>query len=39
VDDQIDQFLLIALKRAFYRQQMLDDGVVGSGSDIVWGRA
>jgi hypothetical protein len=39
VDDQIDPPLLIALKRAFYRQQMLDDGVVGSGSDIVWGRA
>ena len=31
---QIDQPLLVALTRAFYWQQLLDDGVVGSGSDI-----
>ena len=29
---QIDQRLLVALTRAFYWQQLLDDGVVGSGS-------
>lgn len=31
---QIDQPLLVALTRAFYWQQLLDDGLVGSGSDI-----
>lgn len=31
---QIDQPLLMALTRAFYWQQLLDDGVVGSGSEI-----
>lgn len=31
---QIDQPLLVALTRAFYWQQLLDDGVVGSGSAI-----
>ncbi len=31
---QIDQTLLVALTRAFYWQQLLDDGVVGSGSEI-----
>ncbi|MCZ2134324.1 MAG: hypothetical protein LC098_02680 [Burkholderiales bacterium] len=31
---QIDQPLLVALSRAFYWQQLLDDGVVGSGSEI-----
>ena len=31
---QIDQRLLVALTRAFYWQQLLDDGVVGSGSEI-----
>ena len=31
---QIDQPLLVALTRAFYWQQLLDDGVVGSGSEI-----
>ena len=30
----IDQPLLAALTRAFYWQQLLDDGVVASGSDI-----
>jgi hypothetical protein len=30
---QIDQPLLVALTRAFYWQQLLDNGVVGSGSD------
>lgn len=30
----IDQPLLVALTRAFYWQQLLDDGVVASGSDI-----
>jgi len=30
----IDQPLLVALTRAFYWQQLLDDGVVGSGSEI-----
>ena len=34
VASQIDQPLLVALTRAFYWQQLLDDGVVGSGSDI-----
>ncbi|MDR1423365.1 MAG: site-specific recombinase resolvase [Azoarcus sp.] len=29
-----DQPLLVALSRAFYWQQLLDDGVVGSGSEI-----
>jgi hypothetical protein len=29
-----DQALLTALSRAFYWQQLLDDGVVGSGSEI-----
>lgn len=29
-----DQPLLVALTRAFYWQQLLDDGVVASGSDI-----
>ena len=32
VASQIDQPLLVALTRAFYWQQMLDDEVVGSGS-------
>ena len=31
---QIDQPLLVALSRAFYWQQLLDDGMVGSGSEI-----
>ena len=31
---QIDQPLLMAVTRAFYWQQLLDDGVVGSGSEI-----
>ena len=31
---QIDQPLLVALTRAFYWQQLLDDGVVASGSEI-----
>ena len=31
---QIDQPLLVAVTRAFYWQQLLDDGVVGSGSEI-----
>lgn len=31
---QIDKPLLVALTRAFYWQQLLDDGVVGSGSEI-----
>jgi len=30
----IERPLLAALTRAFYRQQLLDDGVVASGSDI-----
>ncbi|MFN3376856.1 MAG: type I restriction enzyme HsdR N-terminal domain-containing protein, partial [Burkholderiaceae bacterium] len=34
VATQIDQPLLVALTRAFYWQQLLDDGTVGSGSDI-----
>ena len=34
VATQIDQPLLVALARAFYWQQLLDDGVVGSGSEI-----
>ena len=34
VANQIDQPLLVALTRAFYWQQLLDDGVVGSGSEI-----
>jgi hypothetical protein len=31
---QYDQPLLVALTRAFYWQQLLDDGVVASGSEI-----
>ena len=31
---QIDQPLRVAVTRAFYWQQLLDDGVVGSGSEI-----
>ncbi|MGA3846854.1 hypothetical protein ACI2UC_25495 [Ralstonia nicotianae] len=31
---QPDRPLLVALTRAFYWQQLLDDGVVGSGSEI-----
>lgn len=31
---QIDPPLLVALTQAFYWQQLLDDGVVGSGSEI-----
>lgn len=31
---QHDQLLLVALTRAFYWQQLLDDGTVASGSDI-----
>lgn len=31
---QHDQPLLVALTRAFYWQQLLDDGVVASGSEI-----
>ena len=34
VASQIDQPLLVALTRAFYWQQLLDDDVVGSGSEI-----
>lgn len=34
VATQIDQPLLVALTRAFYWQQLLDEGVVGSGSEI-----
>lgn len=34
VATQFDQPLLVALTRAFYWQQLLDDGVVGSGSEI-----
>lgn len=34
VASQIDQPLLVTLTRAFYWQQLLDDGVVGSGSEI-----
>ena len=34
VATEIDQPLLVALSRAFYWQQLLDDGVVGSGSEI-----
>ena len=34
VTTQIDQPLLVALTRAFYWQQLLDDGMVGSGSEI-----
>jgi hypothetical protein len=34
VASQIDQPLLVALSRAFYWQQLLEDGVVGSGSEI-----
>ena len=34
VATQHDQPLLVALTRAFYWQQLLDDGVVGSGSEI-----
>lgn len=33
VASQIDQPLLVALTRVFYWQQLLDDGVVGSGSE------
>jgi hypothetical protein len=35
VTRQHDQPLLVALTRAFYWQQLLDDGVVVSGSEIV----
>ena len=31
---QIDQPLLVALTRAFYWQQLLEDDMVGSGSEI-----
>ena len=31
---KIDQRLLVALTRAFYWQQLLDDGVVDTGSEI-----
>jgi len=31
---QIDHPLLVALTRAFYWQQLLDEGVVGSGSEV-----
>lgn len=31
---QLDQSLLVALTQAFYWQQLLDDGVVGRGSEI-----
>ena len=34
VTTQIDQPLLVALTRAFHWQQLLDDCVVGSGSEI-----
>jgi hypothetical protein len=34
VTTQHDQPLLVALTRAFYWQQLLDDGVVASGSEI-----
>ena len=34
VASQIDQPLLVALTRAFYWQQLLDEAVVGSGSEI-----
>lgn len=34
VTSQIDQPLLVALTRAFYWQQLLDDGMVASGSEI-----
>jgi len=34
VASQIDQLLLVALTRVFSWQQLLDDGVVGSGSEI-----
>lgn len=34
VASQIDQPLLVALTRAFYWQQLLDDDVVGRGSEI-----
>ena len=34
VTSQHDQPLLVALTRAFYWQQLLDDGVVASGSEI-----
>ena len=34
VTTQHDQPLLVALTRAFYWQQLLDDGVVDSGSEI-----
>lgn len=34
VTTQYDQPLLVALTRAFYWQQLLDDGVVASGSEI-----
>ena len=32
--DQFDSPMLVALARAFYWQQLLDDGVVASGTDI-----
>lgn len=34
VATQHDQPLLVALTRAFYWQQLLDDGVVASGGEI-----
>ncbi len=34
VDSNFDQPLITALTRAFYWQQLIDDGVVVSGSDI-----
>ena len=34
VTSQIDQPLLVALTRAFYWQQLLGEGMVGSGSEI-----
>lgn len=34
VATQHDQPLLVALTRAFYWQQLIDDGAVGSGSEI-----
>ena len=34
VDHQTDRPLLVALTRAFYWQQLIDDRVVSSGSDI-----
>lgn len=31
---QLDSLMLVALARAFHWQQLLDDGVVASGTDI-----